>query len=145
MESLTKYINRTSRCFTLYREGQLAQEGVSGYQQPYLLAICQHPGIPQDELSKRLYVNKSSVTRQLYLLEQNGFIVRRPCQNDRRQLLVYPTQKAEQLLPKLLRVIERWNSRILEDFSKEEREQLIAMLAKVREKAMDLADHPDEE
>ncbi|MGI5958739.1 MAG: MarR family winged helix-turn-helix transcriptional regulator [Massiliimalia sp.] len=144
MDTLPKYFNRTSRCFNLYRDSRLDGEGITGCQQPYLMAICRHPGIPQDELAKTIYVNKSSVARQLSLLEQNGFIIRKPCESDRRQLLVYPTQKAQDLLPKIHQVIQDWNRRILEDFTPEETEILLNMLKKIREKAMDIADHPDE-
>ena len=48
----------------------------------------------QEQLVKEIYVHKSSVARQLALLEQNGFITRSACPSDRRQLLVYPTEKA---------------------------------------------------
>jgi len=48
----------------------------------------------QAEMARQLNVNKSSVTRQLAVLEEKGYIRREPAAADKRILLVYPTQKA---------------------------------------------------
>ncbi len=135
MASLMRYINRTSRCFTLYRNNCLENRGINGYQHLYVIRICQRPGILQDELVREIYVNKSSVARQLSLLEQNGWIRREPCEEDRRQLRVYPTEKAMEIFPEVLEVRTRWNQALLEEFSPEEQQQLCAMLERVEKKA----------
>ncbi len=144
MASFMRFVDRTSRCFTLYRNNQLEDEGVNGYQHLYIIKVCKHPGILQDELVREIYVNKSSVARQLSLLEQNGFIRREACKEDRRQLLVYPTEKAMELFPKVLDVRERWNRRLLEDFTEEEQAMLFGMMERVMEKAAYLLKHPEE-
>lgn len=144
MPSLMRFINRISRCFTLYRNNQLEGEGINGYQHLYIIRICRDPGISQDELVREIYVNKSSVARQLSLLEQNGFILRKPCPKDRRQLLVYPTEKARAILPRVLEVRDGWNRRLLEEFTEEEKAALSAMLERMEEKAAWLLEHPEE-
>lgn len=128
-------INRISRCFTLYRNNQLEQEGLNGYQHLYILRVCRKPGISQEQLVKEIYVHKSSVARQLALLEQNGFITRTACPLDRRQLLVYPTEKALRVLPLVREVIDRWNACLLKDFSPDERACLFAALERLERKA----------
>ena len=99
MESFMRYINRTYRSSLLCRSSSLEGEGLSGNQHSYIAQICHHPGISQEQLAKRLFVNKSSVTRQLALLEQNGFIYRKSSQTDKRVLQVFPTQKALAVFP----------------------------------------------
>ena len=136
-------INRISRSYTMYRNNQLEGEGINGYQHRYILWICNEPGIPQDELVRQSCVHKSSVARQLALLEQNGFITRAPCPTDRRQLLVYPTGKAEAVLPRVRAVRDWWNSRLLEEFTPQEREQLESMLARLAEKADQVLKDPE--
>lgn len=128
-------ISRISRCFTLYRNNQLEQEGINGYQHLYILRVCKNPGISQDQLVKQVYIHKSSVTRQLALLEQNGFITRTPCPSDRRQLLIYPTDKALRILPLVQKVITCWNQQLLADFTEEEKAFLLTMLDKIEQKA----------
>lgn len=144
MASIMKFINRSSRCFTLYRNNKLENEGINGYQHLYIIKICRNPGISQEELVKEIYVNKSSVARQLSLLEQGGFIKREPLKQDRRQLLVYPTDKAFEIFPKVLKVREDWNNRLLEDFQEEEKILLLSMLEKVMNKAEYILEHSAE-
>ena len=91
-----------------------------------------------------MYVNKSSVTRQLSLLEQNGFIRREPCEEDRRQLRVFPTEKAFEIFPKVVEVRQSWNERLLSGFSEEEKETLSAMMERVMERAEEILQDADE-
>ena len=135
MSSIMKFINRTSRCFTLYRNNKLEDRGINGYQHLYIIKICKNPGISQEELVKEIYVNKSSVARQLSMLEQNGFIIRTPHEQDRRQLLVYPTEKAFKIYPDAVKIRKDWNEKLLEDFSETEKEFLLSMLDRIMHKA----------
>lgn len=135
MDSLMRYINRTARCATMYRSFALESEGISGHQHVYILNICRNPGISQDSLAKMIFVNKSNVARQVATLEQNGYIVRQPSENDRRVMRLYPTQKAIDVLPKVHEVTSHWNAYLLAEFTEEQREQLFSMLAVVMNRA----------
>ncbi len=73
------------------RDALIADCGLSGWQAPYIPEICAAPGITQDQLALRLHVNRSNVTRQLAMLEENGFVLRRRSESDRRAVEVYPT------------------------------------------------------
>ena len=140
MESLMKYINRAARCATLYRDNQMSGSGLKGCQHSYIFQICKHPGISQEELAKRLYVNKSSVTRQLNSLEQNGFIVRRPNEMDKRVINIFPTEAASAIFPQVRGLSHSWNNQVLEDFTPEEQAALLSMMKRVMEKAATLAE-----
>ena len=135
MNPLMKYINTISRCAMLYRNEKLESEGLNGYQHTYIIIICNNPGIPQDSLTRRIYVNKSNVARQLALLEQNGFITRQPSEEDKRAMLVFPTQKALDIYPRVKTFISEWNSFLCEDFSAEEQALLLSMLNHISERA----------
>ncbi|MFQ7004467.1 MAG: MarR family transcriptional regulator [Ruthenibacterium lactatiformans] len=73
-QHLMRNINTISRCAALYRDAHLADCGLSGWQAPYIPEICAAPGITQDQLALRLHVNRSNVTRQSAMLEENGFV-----------------------------------------------------------------------
>ncbi len=143
MDSLMRSINRTHRCYNRYHSEKLQADGISGNQQIYIFQICRHPGISQEQLSQRIAVNKSNVTRQLAVLEQNGFITRRSSPDDKRMLQVFPTEKAEALYPKVLELMRKWNKLLLEDFSEEEQELLLTMMMKVQAKALLLAEEEE--
>ncbi|MGB4438459.1 MAG: MarR family transcriptional regulator [Sedimentibacter sp.] len=130
-----KYINTISRCAILYRNDKLENEGLNGYQHTYILKICNNPGISQEQLTRMIYVNKSNVTRQLSLLEQNGFITRKPGEKDKRLMQVFPTQKAYDIYPRVKSFISEWNSYLAEDFTEEERSILLSMLKHIMDKA----------
>lgn len=135
MGALMKYINRISRCSTLFRNGKLEHEGLNGYQHVYIRNICREPGISQDNLAKYIYVNKSSVTRQLALLEQNGFITRTPSDKDRRVMQVFPTQKALNILPEIKKLSAEWESAITADLTDNERNLIVSILERIMEKS----------
>ncbi len=143
MDSLMRSINRTHRCSKRYYNEKLNSDGLSGSQQIYIFQICRHPGISQEQLSQRIVVNKSNVTRQLSVLEQNGFIRRQPSPEDKRVLQVFPTEKAEALYPKVLELMRIWNNLLLEDFSEEEKNLLLSMMQRIQEKALLLAEEEE--
>ena len=99
------------------------------------MAICKNPGISQDRLAKLLYINKSSVARCMQTLESAGIIRRVQCESDRRSILIYPTDKAENLLPFIKEVASSWNDFLFEALDDNEKEIFIALLQKVSAKA----------
>ena len=92
--SIMRYVSRTSRCGVIFRDEAFKDLGLTGTQHHYLIVIYKNPGIYQHQLAKRLIVNKSNVTRQLNLMEQAGFITRRQDLDNRRQVHIFPTEKA---------------------------------------------------
>lgn len=120
MPSLNRRLNVIVRCAALYREKALAGTGVGPYENAYLFHICHHPGISQETLARELYVNKSSVTRHLTHLESEGFLYRKPDDSDRRALLVYPTEKAMEILPRLREVGAEWEKLLTAGLSESE-------------------------
>lgn len=135
MDSFMRYIKKISRCFTLYRGKRLEDSGLNGYQHPYLLVVCDQPGISQEQLAEQLYVNKSNVTRQLSALEQGGFIRRESDAADRRLLRVFPTEKAVALIPAIRQITAEWNGELLRDLSAAEQEQLFVLLETMAQRA----------
>ena len=96
-------------------------------------------GISQDAISRRLFINKSNVTRSLAYLEEHGFVTRERDSEDRRQTLVYPTEKAFEILPQVREIIRGWNSYITEGFTEEEMEMYLSMTERLAERAAEYA------
>ena len=114
MFSFTHNLNIISRCTKMERGAALKEYGLCGGQAMYLFRLCHEPGLSQDELARRLYVNKSNVARQVARLEQQGYVIRKSSQEDKRVQLVYPTEKAIELLPFLQGMVRNWNQYLLE-------------------------------
>lgn len=130
-----RQISITYRCAMRFRERELADTGLAGCQTPYLTALYRQPGISQEELARILNVNKSSVARQLSNLEDNGYVRREPAPADKRILLVYPTEKALDLMPRLFGCYHDWNSYLTQDFSDEEKALLSDLMVRIAARA----------
>ena len=132
-----RQISITYRCAMRFRETELEDTGLAGCQTPYLTALFRQPGISQEEISRQLNVNKSSVTRQLAILEEKGYIRRQSSESDRRLLLVYPTDKALAIKERLYRCYHDWSSYLTKDFTDEEQALLSDLMARIAQRAED--------
>lgn len=135
MAQFMKNTGQIWRCGNLYRTSRYESLGLGSYQDSYILNVCAHPGITQEGLSKLIYIHKSNVARQLGSLEEKGFIRRETDPSDKRNMLVYPTEKAYAVLDEIKRVNAEWDRIMLEGFSEEEREEVERFSALLAERA----------
>ncbi len=135
---IMKNISTIARCATLYRDEKLTALGLNGYQAPYVPEICNTPGITQEQLAQRLHVNRSSITRQLALLEENGFILRQRSTEDRRSIEVYPTNKMVEALPIVRDTFRRWRMELTKGLTEEELELLETLLERLANRAEEI-------
>ncbi len=135
MHPFMRQISITYRCAMRYREREMADTGLAGCQTPYITQLYRQPGITQEEMARALNVNKSSVARQLSSLEEKGYVRRESDPNDRRILLVYPTEKAYALHDRLYACYGAWSEYLTQDFTEAEKEQLSLMMARIAKKA----------
>ena len=135
MYTITKRMNDLVRCMNRYRAEQLAPLELKSCHAGYLLEICACPGISQEQLSRRIYANKSNVARQLATLEESGYVERRPGEEDRRVMEVYPTEKALAALPKIQEIMDHWEREVAGSLSDQERKRLTALLEDMTRRA----------
>ena len=140
MPDLMHHITDIARCAALYRQEELAVLGLKSCHASYLDTICANPGITQDQLSRRIFINKSNVARQLAVLEEDGFVERRPSQEDKRAIQVFPTEKARACLPEITRIFRCWESFVAQDLTEAERKALVGMLEKMKARSADWMD-----
>ena len=135
MAKFMKNINLVSRSAEVFREERLKDCGIKGCQSKYVLVIAQNPGVSQEEISRSLFVNKSNVARQISLLEEGGFVKKVENDKDRRAVLLYPTQKLLDALPRVREVLAEWRALVTGGFSEEEKRQLQYLSEKMVENA----------
>ena len=127
--------NIISRCESIYRQDKFKKDGLMSCHQSYILAICHHPGMTQEQLSKHICINKSGVTRHLAFLEEKGYVERRPDMNDKRAVCVYPTQKMLDIYPEVKAVATEWNTYLTENIPPEELDCFFSVLDKIADRA----------
>ena len=135
MSQIIRDLTEISRCGVQYRSDKLTPMGLKSCHSSYLVEICEHPGISQDKLARRILINKSNVARQVANLEEDGFIRRVPSEADKRVMELYPTEKTLALLPQLQEILGRWEDCITHDLTDEETEQLSVLLNKMKYRA----------
>ena len=113
MPYIVKTMNEIVRCGMQYRNEKLAPFGLKSSHASYLLEICRSPGISQDTLAKRICFNKSNIARQIAVLEEGGFVRRKPGAEDKRVMELYPTEKTLELIPQIRQVLRSWRSYLM--------------------------------
>lgn len=135
MSQIIRDITEITRCGVQYRTESLAPLELKACHASYLTEICAEPGISQDRLAGRICINKSNVARQAAILEESGFITRVPCQNDKRVMRLYPTEKALAMLPQINGILNAWENCLTKDLSDDEIEILSGVLEKMKRRA----------
>ena len=137
MPYIIKTMNEITRCGKQFRNARLAPLGLKSAHASYLIEICRSPGISQDTLAKRICFNKSNIARQIAVLEEGGFVRRKPGAEDKRVMELYPTEKTLELMPQIRQVLRSWRSYLMEGLSEEEIAVLDKALTSMRSRAGD--------
>ena len=75
------------------------------------------------------------MARQLAILEESGYVTRRPGEEDRRVMRVYPTEKALSALPRIQEIMDNWEEAVAAGLTAAEREKLSALLEEMTRRA----------
>jgi DNA-binding MarR family transcriptional regulator len=135
MSQIIRDIIEIARISVQYRGDQLAPMGLKSCHASYLTEICAKPGISQDGLARIICLNKSNVARQAAILEEDGFIIRKPSAADKRVVELYPTEKALALKDRIYQCYGQWSRYLTQDFTEEEQALLSRLMGKIAEKA----------
>ena len=134
MSQFSSNFNAVDRYLRRYRREYMAPLGLKGIHARLFMAICRTPGCSQDQLAKRMWFDKSTIARQMELLEKKEFITRKPSEKDKRVLCVYPTERMLAVQPDLQKAMEQWESTLLQDLNEEEKVQLNSLLSRIRQR-----------
>lgn len=132
MSRFSQDINAIDRHLRNHRREYMEPLGLKGIHARLFVEICRTPGRSQDQLAKKMGIDKSTIARQVEALEAQDFVSRRPSQKDKRVLCVYPTEKMSEFLPGLDAAMQTWEQELLQELTETECQQLYAILAKLR-------------
>ncbi len=134
MATFSHKISTIYRCGSMYRTAHSAEK-LPGIYHGYISLIHNRPGQSQDEIAKYLCLSKSSATRHLAYLEENGYIERRKNEADKREMLVYPTEKLEAVVPEIFAISTNWHQTLTDGIGEEEYALFIDILERLSERA----------
>jgi len=131
-DSLGYWIITTSRLYQRAIDEELAPEGITYRQWQTIGYLALEGSLTQKELAYRMQIEPSTLVGVLDRMERDGWIVRNPCQQDRRRKQIRLTALAEPVWEKIVGCAKRVRERASADFTPSELKQLNYLLEKVR-------------
>ena len=133
MSKFSRNINAIDRYLRSHRREFMEPLGLKGIHARLFMMICRVPGLSQDQLAKRMGFDKSTIARQVELLEQLGYVNRMASEKDKRVLCVHPTEKMLEVWPKLDEDMQKWEKELLQTLTEDEKALLDRILTKINE------------
>lgn len=114
--------------------GEVAKKyDLSAAEQPFFMAISKQNGLTQEELTTLVGVDKAMTTRAIRSLESKGFIVRKQGEKDKRQNLVYKTEKVDLVEAHLRTDLLQFNDYFTREIDESELEIFMSILNRMNE------------
>ncbi len=134
-QSVGKIIGEISRAAHIYFQNDFKEYSIGHAQVRTLHFIAHNEGITQVQLSDYLKLDKSSITSQLRILENNGYIKRKISHYDARVHQIFITDKTKEILEPLKNIFSTWSNVLLDGLSESERKNVFLLLEKMRKNA----------
>lgn len=118
----------------LYRKSHIClNNGCAGYdltaaQAVVILIVCDFSVLTQDDITKRLSLDKSVIAKTVTKLVKTGFLVRTTNAKDKRTFDIRPTQKALDVYPFIKKEIENCFQRMTQQMTETERDEFRRLL-----------------
>lgn len=117
-------ILRIGRNIRLYYDRELQRYHIGWAQQFLLLCIFARPGVTPQEMTELFQTEKSSVSKGIRRLHEEGYIRIETDGQDRRSKRLYPTRAAEEVVRYIGQLQEKMNGALSAGIGSEETAQL---------------------
>ena len=129
MDSPFKSISILYRKSHIWLNSGCGQYGLTAAQAVVILIVCDFEGLTQDEITKRLSLDKSVIAKTVTKLEETGFVVRSTNARDKRTYDICPTEKAWGVYPAIKEQIDDGFRHMTQQMTPAEREEFKRLLA----------------
>lgn len=142
--SIIYWIFTTSHLLQRALNDELAPLGVT-YRQAEVLGwlAMQGGSLSQAELARRMQVAAPTLGGIVDRMERDGWIVRRPCPDDKRKILLSATKQVEPIWERLRAVGLRVRERATQGFTPEQVRELLGWLSTVQDNLQDDEPQPE--
>lgn len=140
IESPFKSISILYRKSHIWLNNCCLQHNLTAAQAVVILIVCDFEMLTQDEVTKRLALDKSVIAKTVNKLEELGFLIRTTNARDKRTFDIQPTEKSWQVYPFIKEEIEGTFQRMTQRMTEKERKEFKRLLAMAAEASMDLED-----
>lgn len=130
-KSLGFILNRTAYASKNAFNQRIKDYDISPEQWSVVYRVIEEPGISQKLVSDSTYKDQGNLTRMIDKLVKNNFLIKQQNSINRREIELFPTKKAVDLSNSIIEHSTQHNKKMLDTFSKEEKEQLFTLLNKI--------------
>ena len=128
MDSPFKSISILYRKSHIWLNNGCAQYHLTAAQALVILIVCDFNVLTQDEITKRLSLDKSVIAKTVTKLEETGFIVRATNARDKRTYDICPTEQAWEVYPFIKQQIDECFQRMTQQMTQSEQEEFKRLL-----------------
>lgn len=130
---LLKLTNSIYRCTQVYIDKKFEKFNLTIGTYPYLLVLNKNEGISQNEISRELNVDKAMSARSIKKLIELGYVRKEENKEDIRAYKLYITDKAKNIIPELIEILDDWTDILVQGNDKEKIESSLDFLESVLE------------
>ncbi len=135
IESITFDMVQLRKHFSRYCGACLEKIGLSRGMLFFIIYIGKNPGCRPTEVSEALRMDAGHIARSLKKLEQDGFIKKTRCYEDKRVYVLELTERGKKAFEISYRVFAEWDQKILKSLDQEE-QVVVSRLVKKMKKAI---------
>lgn len=128
MNSPFKSISILYRKTHMWLNNGCAQYDLTAAQAVVILIVCDFEGLTQDQITKRLALDKSVIAKTVTKLEERGFLIRTANVKDKRTYDIRPTEKAWQVYPAVKEQVDICFQRVTAQMTKQEQSEFKRLL-----------------
>lgn len=144
MPRFMKSLNNISRSQSVFRSAYIKADDLWFSHQAFLLTLNRFPGCSQERIAEELCLNKSTVTRGLASLEERGYVKREINAENKREIKVFLTDKAMEILPLIKASSREWSERVTHGIAQEELDVFYSVLFRIESRAKEIVEGMEE-
>lgn len=127
---LIKLINKLYRYTQSYTDDALKKFNLSSGTYPFLLMLSRNESISQNQISKKLNVDKAMSARAIKRLIDLGYVKKDVDEEDSRAYRLFLTDSAKVIIPEIIDEIDKWIDIITSDSSEDDQRLAVDFLHK---------------
>lgn len=135
-ENLGRLVGIIYRHTRMYYNHELGKLGLGSGDHIFILKLSEKEGITQNEITGRLHFDKAHTARTIVKLMEQGYVIKKIDENDKRAYRLFLTQKGKEIIPQIKKIMKNWTETLMADLGERDRDKLYKMLLKISDVAV---------
>ncbi|WP_036745653.1 MarR family winged helix-turn-helix transcriptional regulator [Paenibacillus sp. UNC451MF] len=129
--TIPRWVSLLYRYGHMYIGDRLKHLDIGRGQHIFLNTLYREDGLSQEELSNHLKIDKGTTAKALKKLEEQGYVIRKVRDEDKRTYQVFLTKKALLIKDEVRSVLTDWRNHISHGLTEEEKQMALILLEKM--------------